>query len=219
MLVHGSGVQNTTTPTTKSLRQQYFENGLASLLKAISLLAMITIVDSLVIVLATSSSYWLYKTWILPSSKEPSSDGYIIKNTVQHGRLIPAESAHSFTYPTLSLLLSVQSLDSGSLNLGYGRVFGVGKRPWTRIVGLRPAAYLMDDGIETKSFRSRLDDVLEARGLSKTIIHDVWILTSPSYLGFEGINPLTVWFGYDKELNLKLLVLEVCHVFHLSAPY
>ncbi|KIM29341.1 hypothetical protein M408DRAFT_8355 [Serendipita vermifera MAFF 305830] len=42
---------------------------------------------------------------------------------------------------------------------------------------------------------------------------DLWLLTSPSYFGFEGINPLSTWFCYDKTRSLILVLLEVHNTF------
>lgn len=40
---------------------------------------------------------------------------------------------------------------------------------------------------------------------------DVWILTMPTYLGYEGMNPLTVYFAYKKDGSPWLVLLEVCN--------
>ncbi|KAH9984716.1 hypothetical protein BJV77DRAFT_1089086 [Russula vinacea] len=43
---------------------------------------------------------------------------------------------------------------------------------------------------------------------------DAWILTMPSYCGFEGINPLTVYFCYRKDRpQLWVVVLEIHNTF------
>lgn len=44
-----------------------------------------------------------------------------------------------------------------------------------------------------------------------TLLDDAWMLTMPSYCGFEGINPLTVYFCYSRTRGDKLyaVVLEV----------
>ena len=55
----------------------------------------------------------------------------------------------------------------------------------------------------------KLRRVVSARGYDGDELYDAWMLTMPSYLGFEGINPLTVYFGYKVDGSLWLVVLEV----------
>lgn len=139
------------------------------------------------------------------SGKTPA--GYILENRVVHARLLPVQSAHAFTYPTLSLLVSLNALESHSLDLGRGWVFGYGGL-WFRLTGLRADPYLTGrDG----SIRARLDTVLLERGLihSREELADAWMMTMPSLLGIEGINPLTVYFCYRPCGTFWLTVLEV----------
>ena len=49
----------------------------------------------------------------------------------------------------------------------------------------------------------------QALGVQDGELDEVWLLTSPSYFGFEGINPLSVWFCYSRDRHLKLVLLEV----------
>ncbi|KAJ6464266.1 hypothetical protein C8R47DRAFT_1026218, partial [Mycena vitilis] len=140
--------------------------------------------------------------------------GYILENSVTHARLFPAESTHAFTYPTLSLLLSLNALEDHSLDLGRGWIFGYGGR-WARLVGLRPAPYLTDNG---STIRQRLEEVMLDRGFGADL-DDAWMMTMPSLLGFEGINPLTVYFCYRPGGVFFLTVLEVHNTFGESHVY
>ncbi|KAJ6630084.1 hypothetical protein B0H10DRAFT_2208215 [Mycena sp. CBHHK59/15] len=134
--------------------------------------------------------------------------GYILENQVTHARLFPVGSTHAFTYPTLSLLLSLNALEDHALDLGRGWIFGYGGR-WARLVGLRAAPYLTDNG---GSIRQRLEKVLLDRGFDDAL-EDAWMMTMPSLLGFEGINPLTVYFCYRPGGEFFLTVLEVHNTF------
>ncbi|KAF7373585.1 hypothetical protein MSAN_00568900 [Mycena sanguinolenta] len=140
--------------------------------------------------------------------------GYILENQVVHARLLPVGSDHAFTYPTLSLLVSLNALESHSLDLGHGWIFGYGGR-WARLIGLRPAPYLTENG---GSIRRRLEKVLLDRGFGGSL-EDAWMMTMPSFLGFEGINPLTVYFCYRPGGQLFLAVLEVHNTFGESHVY
>ncbi|KAJ7452110.1 hypothetical protein B0H11DRAFT_2074323 [Mycena galericulata] len=141
--------------------------------------------------------------------------GYILENQVTHARLFPVGSTHAFTYPTLSLLVSLNALEDHSLDLGNGWIFGYGGR-WGRLVGLRPAPYLAVGG---GSIRQRLEKVLCDRGFGERGLEDAWMMTMPSLLGFEGINPLTVYFCYRPGGHFFLTVLEVHNTFGESHVY
>ena len=133
--------------------------------------------------------------------------GYLLHNQVTHARLLPVESANAFTYPTVSLLVSLDALEAHKLDLGWGWVFGYGGL-WGRITGLRPKPYLTQ---QPGSIRSKLEELLLLRGFfsGKRRFKDAWMMTMPSFLGYEGINPLTVYFCYDLEGEFWLTILEV----------
>ncbi|KAJ7057979.1 hypothetical protein C8F01DRAFT_1060109 [Mycena amicta] len=135
------------------------------------------------------------------------SRGYVLENSVTHARLLPVRAAHAFTYPTFSFLVSVNALESHSLDLAHGWVFGYGGR-WARLFGLRPQPYLTPGG---GSIKQKLDNLLQERGCAG--LEDAWMMTMPSLLGFEGINPLTVYFCYNAEGKLFVTVLEVHNTF------
>jgi len=140
---------------------------------------------------------------------QPSrSQAYILQNQVTHARLLPTKSAHSFTYPTLSLLLSLNALEDHALDLGKGFVFGYGGL-WGRLTGVRSSPYLTGQG--SWSIRNKLEHILTNRGFMDdgVVLDDAWMMTMPSLLGYEGINPLTVYFCYKPGDELWLTILEV----------
>lgn len=59
--------------------------------------------------------------------------------------------------------------------------------------------------------------VLEEQGVEREEIGRVYLVTMPSYLGFQGINPLSVYYCYGKEdgedRRLNAVVLEVHNTF------
>jgi DUF1365 family protein len=114
-------------------------------------------------------------------------------------------------YPILSLFFPLSALESGHLSLLNGFLFSFGG-VHTRILGLRSAGYLYDDGGRDPSIRTKLVKVLQNFGVERAEeeMDDAWMLTMPSYCGFEGTNPLTVYFCYRKDCStLWIVVLEV----------
>ncbi|KAI0742834.1 hypothetical protein C8Q80DRAFT_1346406 [Daedaleopsis nitida] len=144
-------------------------------------------------------------------------DAYILENQVTHARLLPTPSAHAFSYPTLALFLSLDALEAHSLDLAHGWLFGYGGTSW-RVAGLRSAAYLLPD--PRRSIKEKLREVLGQYGHDARRLGEVWLLTMPSYMGYEGINPLTVHYCYEKvegggerEDRLAWVVLEIHNTF------
>ncbi|KAL1745314.1 hypothetical protein HDZ31DRAFT_36670 [Schizophyllum fasciatum] len=147
-------------------------------------------------------------------SSESPQRGYVLFNSVTHARLLPAESSHTFTYPTISVFVSLNALEAHELDLGpAGLVFSYGRRLGT-LVGLRSKPHL---GEGDAGIREKLDVLLLERGFLRPedrLIEDVWMMTMPSFLGFEGINPLTVYFVYAHDSGaLWLTVLEIHNTF------
>lgn len=101
-------------------------------------------------------------------------------------------------------------------------------------MGIRPEAYLHapesshsdSDGVRESTIREKLNAILRRFKIDPSDVEDAWMLTMPSYLGLEGINPLTVYFCYkgngirgvdgvgQGDLALSVVVLEVpCSIF------
>ncbi|EKM74918.1 hypothetical protein AGABI1DRAFT_65173, partial [Agaricus bisporus var. burnettii JB137-S8] len=138
--------------------------------------------------------------------------GFILENRVTHIRGLPVSSSHAFRYSTVSFLVGLDSLESGNLDLVSGWLFGYGGR-WGRIIGLRSKPYL--DTLSSASIRRKLELELRRHCLlpHNETFQDAWLMTMPSVLGFEGINPLTVYFCF-KDGTLWTVVLEIHNTFN-----
>ncbi|KAG5653938.1 hypothetical protein H0H81_009295 [Sphagnurus paluster] len=184
------------------------------------------IVDASVALVCLSLSAVLYTyhshSHATPNTNDPTPRAYILANAVTHARLLPVSASHSFTYPSLSLLVSLCALEAGALDLVGGWVFGYGG-VWGRLVGLRAAPYLADSPRDkAATIRGKLEALLAERGFvgqsrdddEARELEDAWMMTMPSFLGFEGINPLTVYFCYRTgSTALWLVVLEIHNTF------
>ena len=174
-----------------------------------------TLLDGIVSLSCLGLSYAVYAFSHLPSPHTGNgrtfSQAYILRSITSHARFLPVDSQHAFTYPVLSLLLPLSALESGQLSLLNGCLFSFGGIRG-RVLGMRSAGYLYDDGGKEPSIRKKLGEALGQFGieLAGERMDDAWILTTPSYCGFEGINPLTVYFCYRKDSpELWIVVLEV----------
>ena len=171
--------------------------------------------DGIVSLSCLGLSYAIYAFSHPPSSHTGNArtfpQAYILRSITSHARFLPVDSRHAFTYPVLSLLLPLSVLESDQLSLLNGFLFSFGGIHW-RILGLRSAGYLYDDSGKEPSVRKKLGEALGQFGIESAgeQLDDAWILTMPSYFGFEGINPLTVYFCYRKGCpELWIVVLEV----------
>ncbi|OWZ38945.1 hypothetical protein C349_04180 [Cryptococcus neoformans var. grubii Br795] len=155
-----------------------------------------------------------------PKSKHDALPSYLVPSIATHGRLLPASSRNAFSYPCLHLAVDIDSLTSGCLDLPF-RLFKYGGSPFCKILGLRAEKYLTK-GSET--YREKLEKLLSKHGIAKERMGKVWLTTMPSLLGYEGDNPLTTWYIYEKategkEGELLAIVLEVHSAFDESHSY
>jgi DUF1365 family protein len=174
-----------------------------------------TLLDGIISLSRLGISYAIYAFSHLPSLHTGNGrtfpQAYILRSITSHARFLPVDSRHAFTYPVLSLLLPLSALESGQLSLLNGFLFSFGG-VHGRVLGMRSAGYLYDGGGKEPSIRKKLGEALGQFGieLAGERMDDAWILTMPSYCGFEGINPLTVYFCYRKDCpELWIVVLEV----------
>ena len=155
-------------------------------------------------------------TWLVSLSsgkkRENSVDrlrSIIIPAYTSHARHLPRPSKHAFSYPLLYLGVDVDALESGELELP-GRLLGYGGRPWTKCLGIRSDGYLRP-GLE--SLRQKAERLLKEQGVGDADTSHIWLVTMPSFMGFEGINPLSVWYVYSDKLELTCVILEVHNTF------
>lgn len=151
----------------------------------------------------------------LPSEND-ALPSLLIPAYTSHARFLPHPARHAFSYPLLYLGVDIDSLEAGSVDIG--RVVKYGGSPSTKILGLRSDGYL-EKGPGT--LRQKVNSLLEERGAREDEVGRVWLVTIPSFVGFEGINPLSVWFCYKRngfggqggKRELACVILEVHNTF------
>lgn len=138
--------------------------------------------------------------------------GYIVQNKLTHTRLLPKESVHTFTYSTPYLLASLNALEKHELDLWRGWLFGYGGISW-QVTGLREATYLQPATFPGQRIKQKIEVILQRKGYNLEELEDVWTLSMPAYFGYDGMNPLTVYYAYKKNGSPWLVILEVHNVF------
>ena len=134
----------------------------------------------------------------IPQKARELVRAFSLHSTTSHARFLPADVRHAFAYPVLSLLLLLSALESGRPSLLNMFLFSFGT--------IRAFSVYAVQGISmtTAEANRRYESSLRVRCRIFSIQHaneqtdDAWILTIPSYFGFEGIKPLTVYFCYRK---------------------
>ena len=167
--------------------------------------------------LASTISYYLFSPRSTSKSHQshqtPSSTDYLPSALVPayttHARLLPIPAKHAFSYPLIYLGVDVDALEAGTLDLP-GRLVKYGGQPITKMLGLRSNGYLLSG---QQTFRQKIAELLSSHGLDKDEMARVWLVTMPSFLGFEGINPLSVWYVYNQKGALSCCILEVHNTF------
>lgn len=136
--------------------------------------------------------------------------------TTAHARLLPVDARIAFRYRLIFLGLDLAQLETAASDLP--PLFRYDARALT---SLRPSAYL--DERDPRPVQVKLGELLTARGIaSDKWAALVYLVTMPAYLGFEGINPLSVYFCYatvpatedtSAGRQLTVVVLEVHNTF------
>jgi hypothetical protein len=155
------------------------------------MIALDLLKGALIAALALVPLIYVTRKW---RTAPPGARAFVLWNIVTHSRTLPKESAHRFSYHTISLLVSLGALETHDLDLWGGWLFGYGSV--FNICGLRPSAYLTPSEDPKKTIRCKLDEVLVERGWDSRGVEEVWFATMPSFLAFEGLNPLSVYYLY-----------------------
>ena len=155
------------------------------------MIALDLLKGALIAALALVPFIYVTRKW---RTAPPGARAFVLWNIVTHSRTLPKESAHRFSYHTISLLVSLGALETHDLDLWGGWLFGYGSV--FNVCGLRPSAYLTPSEDPKKTIRCKLDEVLVERGWDSRGVEEVWFATMPSFLAFEGLNPLSVYYLY-----------------------
>ena len=136
-----------------------------------------------------------------------------------HRRLLPTPAKHAFSYPLIYMGIDLDELESRNLDTSL-RFFRYGTSK--AILGFQHEHYLAPStGEKTPvrgSWKQELKTLVATHGVAVEEMGRVWMVTMPSYLGFVGVNPLSVYFCYkdgdgQESAGLLCVVLEVHNTF------
>lgn len=188
-----------------------------------SFISSLTLLDLLLPPVLLSLSYALHVLSRPSPPNKTRTKGHIYRATTSHARFVPKEARHIFSYPVLFYGVDLEELETGKLDMG--RWFewgskGKGKGKWC-LTALRPEGYLNEATTSSSSsslspsIRERIWSLLASRKISPVKASEIYMVSMPSYLGFAGINPLTIHFCYEegRQGGLKVVILEVHNTF------
>lgn len=151
------------------------------------------------------------------ASDDPPLPSLLLPCITNHRRYLPVPAKHGFSYPLIYLGLDLDQLESNSIDLR-SRFFRYGSS--LAVLGIKHEQYLApSDGLKSGvpgAWRVELQNLVEQHGVDPQEMGRIWMVTMPSYLGFVGVNPLSVYFCYRKgslEAGLLCVVLEVHNTF------
>ncbi|KAH9821516.1 hypothetical protein DFH28DRAFT_522934 [Melampsora americana] len=165
-----------------------------------------------------------------------SNRSHLFYNQTHHARFLPSSSKHQFNYTLLQFGLDLDQLESDQLNLPFKLfkfITSTSKLSnwfltFLPITSIHPKDYLHPSSISSQSIKSSLLQELNDHHQIdvKKRIGSVYLITMPSYLGYEAMNPLSVYFCYapidenkaQRDGNpthapLSVVVLEVHNTF------
>lgn len=126
----------------------------------------------------------------------------LIPSQTTHSRIFPQK--HSFSYSYLFVGVPVGMVGRGSKALSVD-----GSPPaWFNI---KASSYLSRGGDEL-SLGEKLKAYLEKQGISERHYSFAYLVTAPRFLGYS-FNPVSFWYIYDGDAQLKYMILEVNNTF------
>jgi DUF1365 family protein len=124
----------------------------------------------------------------------------IIQANVMHQRLRPLK--HRFVYPVFMLKLDLDDVNAASLPTG--ALFGINR--W-RPISFHTKDYGPRDGTNLKTWAMQILHAHQINGVQK-----IELLSFPRVFGYA-FNPISIWYCYDEQSQLKAVLAEVNNTF------
>ncbi|MCJ1227340.1 hypothetical protein MMC12_003995 [Toensbergia leucococca] len=124
---------------------------------------------------------------------------------------------HSFSYSYLLVGIPVGwkgsvgsflSADLESLSHGFGREHRKFPKTWLAV----DAADYLNRGDGAVGLQGKLEEYLKSQGEIPSDYAHAYLITAPRFLGYS-FNPVSFWYLYNEERQLKAMILEVNNTF------
>lgn len=133
----------------------------------------------------------------------------IITSRTSHSRLFPQKHAFAYSYLLVGIPVGIQGRISGLLSVDSphpGWCFSV------------DAADYLERGYPQLTLAEKLQRYLHRQGLTDRDYAFAYLVTAPRFLGYS-FNPVSFWYLYDSDTQLKYMILEVNNTFEERRIY
>ncbi|KAK3678912.1 hypothetical protein LTR78_001365 [Recurvomyces mirabilis] len=126
----------------------------------------------------------------------------LLESRTTHSRLFPKKHSFSYSYLLVGIPVGVQ----GHMN----RMLSVDsqERAWFHI----DSADYLARGSSGSTLAEKLKAYLHAQGVTDRQYAYAYLVTAPRFLGYS-FNPVSFWYLYDSDVQLKYMILEVNNTF------
>lgn len=126
----------------------------------------------------------------------------LVPSKTTHSRMFPQKHSFEYSYLFVGVPVGMTGRSSKALSVD-------GSPPsWFNI---RASDYLFR-GSEELSLAEKLQVYLERQGISERHYSFAYLVTAPRFLGYS-FNPVSFWYIYDGDAQLKYMLLEVNNTF------
>lgn len=124
-----------------------------------------------------------------------------------HARIFPKKHAFSYSYLQCGFPIIPQGIMTNGMRVSTGQDRTLG-RWWLRI----QAEDYLDRGYADIGFYGKLKRYLREQGVGDADWSYAYLITAPRFFGYA-FNPVSFWYIYDEEHELKKMILEVNNTF------
>jgi DUF1365 family protein len=132
----------------------------------------------------------------------------LIRSRTTHTRMFPKKHSFSYSYLFVGIPIGIKGRVGNVLSVDST------KPAWFDI---RSMDYL-DRSNTQNTLGEKLKQYLRSQGISENDYEFAYLVTAPRFLGYS-FNPVSFWYLYDEDTNLKYMVLEVNNTFDERRMY
>jgi DUF1365 family protein len=132
----------------------------------------------------------------------------LIRSRTTHTRMFPKKHSFSYSYLFVGVPIGIKGSVGGVLSVDSA------KPAWFDI---RSMDYL-DRSSTQYTLGEKLKQYLRSQGVSENDYEFAYLVTAPRFLGYS-FNPVSFWYLYDEDTNLKYMALEVNNTFDERRMY